>query len=58
MRQSEVPHVAEPLGNCIYAFPSLDPSSAGEPRSAISKQRHNKRQRSPPEPQGLETDSF
>ena len=39
MRQSELRHVAEPLGNRIYAFPKSRPrQSAGERRSAISKQ--------------------
>jgi len=59
MRQSEVRHVAEPLGKRIYGFPSQDPVQRAE---SLASQRHLKAEAAPaqPEPkkpQGLETDS-
>ena len=56
MRQGEVRHVAKPLGNCIYACPKSRPHQARE-SAAPYKMLDGARQRSPPEPQGLETDS-
>ena len=58
MRQSEARHVAEPLGDCAYAFSKskTHPKARAGERSAIEAV-DGPRQRSPPEPQGLETDS-
>ena len=59
-RLRQVRHVAEPLGNGIYAFQGPDPIRSA--RESASQRHHNQAvdsvRRSPPEPQGLETDSF
>ncbi len=58
-RQTEVRHVAEPLGNCIYAFPNSTPRPKAR-ESLLQRQSQSKEGRRAaaqlPEPQGLETD--